>query len=347
MQRIAPAHVDSPFEFTFTAPAKLPRPLLALEHQAAGYGGHPVIASSSLTLAPGDRLGLLGRNGAGKSTLMKLLAGALPAIGGTRTEARELRIGYFAQHQLEQLDVRESPLLHLQRIEAGRGGPRSPEQTLRDFLAGFGFPGERVFEPVAPFSGGEKARLVLALVAFQRPNLLLLDEPTNHLDLEMRQALSVALQDYEGAVVLVSHDRHLLSTVADEFLLVHGGRAVPFEGDLADYARWLGQQSEGAEAPRTDSAEGRKQRRRLEAQRRASLTPLRDAVAMHERELERLAQERTRIETALALAVGGSDRPRLAELLREQGRLARAIEQAEASWLRASEELEAQRDPVP
>ena len=349
MQRIAPAHVDSPFTFSFAAPAKLPRPLLALEKQGAGYGGQPVIASLSLTLAPGDRVGLLGRNGAGKSTLMKLLAGVLPAQGGTRTEARDLRIGYFAQHQLEQLVVRDSPLQHLQRIEAAQGGPRSAEQTLRDFLAGFGFPGDRVFEPVAPFSGGEKARLVLALVAYQRPNLLLLDEPTNHLDLEMRQALSVALQDYAGAVVLVSHDRHLLSTVADDFLLVHGGRAVPFDGDLADYARWLGQQSQASEtaSAEPDSAEARKQRRRLEAQRRASMSPLRDAVASHERELERLARERTRIEAELATAASGSDRPRLAQLLRDQGRLVRAIEEAEASWLRASEELEAQRDPVP
>jgi ATP-binding cassette subfamily F protein 3 len=359
MQRIAPAHVDSPFAFSFAAPAKLPRPLLALERQGAGYGERPIITSLSLTLAPGDRLGLLGRNGAGKSTLMKLLAGALPALGGVRTEARDLRIGYFAQHQLEQLAVRDSPLQHLQRIDAERGGPRAPEQTLRDFLAGFGFRGDRVFEPVAPFSGGEKARLVLALVAYQRPNLLLLDEPTNHLDLEMRQALSVALQEYEGAVVLVSHDRHLLSTVADEFLLVHGGKAVPFDGDLADYARWLAAQAQdseaalpGAQAPAgaaraaPESADARRQRKRLEAQRRASLGPLRDAVAAHERELERLAQARTRIEAEIGAAAGGADRQRLAQLVREQGRLVRAIEQTEAEWLRSCEALEAQRDAV-
>jgi ATP-binding cassette subfamily F protein 3 len=369
MQRIAPAHVDSPFTFSFSTPAKLPRPLLALERQAAGYGERPVIAALSLTLAPGARLGLLGRNGAGKSTLMKLLAGALPARGGTRTEARDLRIGYFAQHQLEQLDVAESPLEHLQRIDTELGGGRrSPEQTLRDFLAGFGFPGERVFEPVAPFSGGEKARLVLALLAYQRPNLMLLDEPTNHLDLEMRQALSVALQDYEGAVVLVSHDRHLLSTVADEFLLVHAGKAVPFDGDLSDYARWLGQEAQEAEAAHQaqeaqaahqaqeaqpahkaqepETAEGRKQRRRLTAQRRAALGPLRDAVATHERELERLGQARVRIELEIAQAAGGTDQPGIARLLREQGTLVRAIAAAEAAWLAATERLESQRDAV-
>ncbi len=196
------------------------------------------------------RIALLGRNGAGKSTLMKLLAGELEARDGKRTEARDLRIGYFAQHQLEQLDVEESPLEHLRR-HGGEAAARSTEQELRSFLGGFGFSGERVFEPVGPFSGGEKARLVLALVSFRRPNLLLLDEPTNHLDLEMRQALAVALQDYEGAVVLVAHDRHLLRAVADELLLVDAGRAAPFDGDLEDYARWfLTSAAPGQEAAR-------------------------------------------------------------------------------------------------
>jgi ATP-binding cassette subfamily F protein 3 len=238
MQRIAPAHVDSPFEFSFAAPAKLPRPLLALEGQSAGYGGKVILANLNLTLAPGDRVALLGRNGAGKSTYMKLLAGELAGIAGTRTEARDLKIGYFAQHQLEQLVTTDSPLGNLRRV-GGAQAARATEQELRDFLAGFGFRGERVFEPIAPFSGGEKARLVLALVAYLRPNLLLLDEPTNHLDLEMRQALAMALQEYEGAVVLVSHDRHLLRTVADEFQVVHDGRAAAFDGDLDDYAKWL------------------------------------------------------------------------------------------------------------
>src|ERR1700733_11308272 len=238
MQRIAPAHVDSQFEFLFAQPDKLPRPLLALERQSAGYDGRAVIEGLSLSIAPGDRLALLGRNGAGKSTVMKLLAGQLDALAGTRTEARDLRIGYFAQHQLEQLKVADSAVQHLSDCSEAMGR-RAPEADLRDFLAGFGFRGERVFEPVAPFSGGEKARLGLALLAYQRPNLLLLDEPTNHLDLEMRQALAVALQEYEGAVVLVSHDRHLLRVVADELLLVHAGRVTAFDGDLEDYARWL------------------------------------------------------------------------------------------------------------
>ncbi|MGH8189441.1 MAG: ATP-binding cassette domain-containing protein, partial [Steroidobacteraceae bacterium] len=183
MQRIAPAHVDSPFEFAFLAPQKLPRPLLTLEEQAAGYDGRRVLDDIDLTLVPGSRVALLGRNGAGKSTLMKLLAGELESLAGKRTEARDQRIGYFAQHQLEQLSRDDSPLGHLRRL-GGELVATATEQELRTFLGGFGFSGDRVFEPVAPFSGGEKARLVLALVNYRRPNLLLLDEPTNHLDLE-------------------------------------------------------------------------------------------------------------------------------------------------------------------
>src|SRR5215831_1319590 len=238
MQRIAPAHVDTALEISFLQPEKLPRPLLALERQSAGYDGRLVLGGVSLTLSPGDRIALLGRNGAGKSTCMKLLAGELPALEGARTEARDLAIGYFAQHQLEQLLPEESPLQALRRIGAERAA-RASEQELRDYLASFGFRGDRVFEPIAPLSGGEKSRLVLALTAYRQPNLLLLDEPTNHLDLDMRQALAVALQDYDGAVVLVSHDRHLLRTVVDELFVVHGGRVERFDGDLDDYARWL------------------------------------------------------------------------------------------------------------
>jgi ATP-binding cassette subfamily F protein 3 len=357
MQRIAPAHVDSPFEFSFATPAKLPRPLLALEHQTVGYGGRVIVEDLNLTVAPGDRIALLGRNGAGKSTVMKLLAGELTAQSGVRTEARDLRLGYFAQHQLEQLDVGESPLEQLRGVDETlrAGGARAAEQDLRDFLAGFGFRGDRVFEAVEPFSGGEKARLVLALVAYRRPNLLLLDEPTNHLDLEMRQALAVALQDYEGAVVLVSHDRHLLSTVVDEFRLVADRRALPFDGDLEDYARWLASSNlaasvaagEGsasgaaATAVLPDSAEARKSRKRRSAQQRAALSPLRAALAEHERALERLSAQRQQLEEALRSALNGAERESVPALLAEQGRVRHAIEREEAAWIRAGDELEA------
>jgi ATP-binding cassette subfamily F protein 3 len=349
MQRIAPAHVDSTFEFSFARPDRLPRPLLTLERQAVGYDGRVVVKALSFTIAPADRVALLGRNGAGKSTIMKLLAGELVASSGTRTEARDLRIGYFAQHQLEQLEPDKSPYLHLRRISEDRAD-RATDQQLRDFLGSFGFSGDRVFEPIAPFSGGEKARLVLALLTYQRPNLLLLDEPTNHLDLEMRQALAVALQEYEGAVILVSHDRHLLRVVADQLMLVDQGVLSEFDGDLEDYARWLGTGDAAApppaKAPVTgvppESAEGRKAYRRLEAERRKALSPLRAQIAQTERELAQLLAERIRVEQELSVrATADSDRERLTRLAQEQVRLSRRIVEVESAWIAASEQLEA------
>jgi ATP-binding cassette, subfamily F, member 3 len=358
MQRIAPAHVDSAaFEFAFATPAKLPRPLLAIDDQSAGYGGVALLRELTLTIMPGDRYALLGRNGAGKSTCMKLLAGELTALAGTRTEARDLRIGYFAQHHLEQLAADESPLENLRR-SGGQLAARATEAELRDYLASFGFRGDRVFEAVAPFSGGEKARLVLALVAYLRPNLLLLDEPTNHLDLEMRQALAVALQDFPGAVVLVSHDRHLLNTVADELIIVHAGRAAPFDGDLEDYARWLA--SSGAAvggavpAPSTApapppaatapaSAAQRREQRRLEAEERTRLAPLKAAIQEYERELAAMARERLELETRLATPAIylPAARVQLQAALARQAELARLCRHTESAWLEASTALEA------
>jgi len=311
-----------------------------------GYGGRTLLRHVKFTLMPGDRLALLGRNGAGKSTCMKLLAGELTAQSGTRTEARDLHIGYFAQHHLEQLKADESPLENLRRT----GGARAKRQTeaeLRDYLATFGFRGDRVFEAVEPFSGGEKARLVLALVTYLRPNLLLLDEPTNHLDLEMRQALAVALQDYAGAVVLVSHDRHLLRTVADEFYIVHQGRASPFDGDLEDYAKWLADADSAAAGTPTrkvETTDSRRQRKREEAERRNRLSPLRAAIGACESALERLAQERAQVQARLDAPdiYADSAKERLHKLLTEQARLARETEKTEARWLEATEQLEVQ-----
>ncbi len=352
MARIAPAHVDSPFQFSFAPPLKLPRPLLAIEDQSTGYGERTLLTKVTLTLYPGDRIALLGRNGAGKSTLMKLLAGELPAFSGTRTDARDLRIGYFAQHQLEQLDVRDSPLGNLRRagLAAGIAGT---EQELRDYLGSFGFRGDRVFEPVAPFSGGEKARLVLAIVAYQRPNLLLLDEPTNHLDLEMRQALAMALQDYQGAVVMVSHDRHLLRTVNDAFYIVHAGRAQPFDGDLEDYSSWLAQ-TDGAPAHAqaaplstsppvaAESAEDRKQRKREEAERRSRLAPLRTCIEKSEKRLTQLATQAAELESLLAdpALYGEAQKKNLLELTARRAAVVKETEEVEAAWMAASEELE-------
>jgi ATP-binding cassette subfamily F protein 3 len=234
MELIAPAHVDSPFHFSFKEPTRLASPLLVLDKAAVGYGEEALIEGVKLSLAPGDRVGLLGPNGAGKSTLIKLIAGVLPIMKGKRKEAKDIRIGYFAQHQLEQLDDEATPLQHLQRLDRV-----ATETELRNFLGGFGFHGDSALMKVAPFSGGEKARLVLALLVYQRPALLLLDEPTNHLDLEMRLALTLALQDFDGALVIVSHDRHLLRTVADDLWLIADGKALPFDDDLEGYRQWV------------------------------------------------------------------------------------------------------------
>jgi ATP-binding cassette subfamily F protein 3 len=358
MQRIAPAHVDSPFEFSFAEPARLPRPLLAIKDQKAGYGDRVLLSGVSLTVYPGDRISLLGRNGAGKSTLIKLLAGEIPSLGGTRDDARDLLPGYFAQHQLEQLDEDASPLLHLQRL-AQQSGQRPSEQEQRNFLATFGFTGDRVFERVGPFSGGEKARLALSLVAWRRPNLLLLDEPTNHLDLEMRQALAMALQDYAGAVIMVSHDRHLLATVTDRFLLVADGRVEEFDGDLDDYARWLTrgtaasapaaassaapkQAKAAASAPPPRSRESAEQRRRDSAEQRKALAPLRSRLARVEKRMQELATEAGALDTQLAdpALYEPAARDRQRELTMQRARIAQETEQVEAEWLELSEELE-------
>ena len=234
MEIISAAHVDTPFDFEFMAPERPSDPMLTLEEVDAGYGGVPILSGVKMTLRPGARIGLLGPNGAGKSTLIKLLSGESEPLTGRRLEARGLAIGYFAQHQLEQLRPEESPLWHMINQE-----PRTREQELRNYLGGFDFRGKMVESAVAPFSGGEKSRLALALMIRTRPNLLLLDEPTNHLDLEMRHALNVALAEYEGSLVLVSHDRALLRSVCDSFLLVADGKVSEFDGDVDDYLAWL------------------------------------------------------------------------------------------------------------
>ena len=290
MERIAPAHVDSPFRFEFAEPPRAPDPIVTLDQVELGYDGAPVLQGLDLSIRPGMRIGLLGPNGAGKSTLVRCLAGALAPRSGQRLLGQGTVIGYFEQHQLEQLDLAASPLLHLQRL-----APEVDVQRLRDFLGGFGFSGDQALAPVGPFSGGEKARLVLALIVWQRPNLLLLDEPTNHLDLEMRHALTVALQSYQGAMVLVSHDRHLLTTTTDEFWLVADGQLRPFDGDLGDYQAWVASRNKAAEPVQPAAARGehtaqaRREARRREAERREAARPLQQRVRQLDRELEELA----------------------------------------------------------
>jgi len=348
MELIAPAHVDSPFRFSFAAPDSQPHPLLRLEGVAAGYGDSAVLSGLRLSLAPGERIALLGPNGAGKSTLIKLLAGRLPPLAGEYQPAQGLRIGYFAQHQMDQLRPDDSPLAHLLRLD-----PQSPEQQLRDYLGGFDFGGDRALEPVAPFSGGEKARLALALIIYQRPNLLLLDEPTNHLDLEMRHALSEALQDFDGALVLVSHDRHLLRITCDTLLLVDGGRVEPFDGSLDDYPAWLAARGQArpdgrVEADPTGAGSGpgsRRDQRRQDAEHRARLQPLRKRLRQLEDRLDSLTTRQSGLEAQLADPALYADdaKSRLLGLLADKQRVDAELAQVEQDWLSTGEELEAQQ----
>jgi ATP-binding cassette subfamily F protein 3 len=336
MTEIAAVRVESGIEFEFAAPCALPDPLLGLDDVAVGYGERRVVERVRLSLRPGDRVGLLGANGAGKSTLIKTIAGTLPVLAGERRVNKGLAIGYFAQHQVEQLDAEATPVQHLLRLDRALG-----EQAARDFLGTFGFSGERALADVAGFSGGEKARLALALIVLKRPNLLLLDEPTNHLDIDTREALAEALQDFAGAVVLVAHDRGLLRAVCDDYLLVQGGRVQPFDGDLDDYARLV---LAGTRAPATPAGAGgdyRRDARRDRAEQRARVAPLKKEIARIERELAALEGERAGLERELAdpalYAAGGSE---VAERVRRQGRLAREIEALEHAWLEANAALE-------
>ncbi len=343
MEIIAPAHVDSPFRFAFRAPEKLPHPLVTLEGVRVGYGGATVLSGVDLTLAPGDRIGLLGPNGAGKSTLIRLIAGTLPGAGGEIRLAQDLRIGYFAQHQVEQLVPEQSPLEHLRRVD-----PSATEQELRGYLGSFGFHGDVALEPVAPLSGGEKARVTLAILIWQRPNLLLLDEPTNHLDLEMRLALAEALQSYEGGLVVVSHDRHLLRVTTDSLLLVHRGAVRSFEGALEDYAAWLARQADGPSADpdeetrRAHGADERRERRRREAEERSLLKPLRSRLQQNEQRLAALAERQKDLERRLAepSLYQEDKKARLLELIEAKRGLDLEVEEAESEWLEACEQLE-------
>ncbi len=344
MTLIAPAHVDSPFHFHFMEPKKQPQHLLKLEDAELGYED-PVLSDISLSLVAGDRIGLLGVNGAGKSTLVKALADGSTLLQGERLLSKETKISYFAQHQLDQLKLEKSPMDHLRECSPGER-----EADLRNFLGRFGFGGDMVSEPVAPFSGGEKARLVLALIIRQQPNLLLLDEPTNHLDLEMRQALSVALVEYSGALVVISHDRHLLRSVCDELLVVHNGTVERFRRTLDDYPTWLKEQqilqsatSVEPGAKNSQRLPSKKQTRQMEAQRRQRLKPLLDRVRKVERLMTSKRLEIEILEKQLSDEALYSDPDRKEEmtgLIRQQGSLKSSLETLEWEWLDASEALE-------
>ena len=341
LEELAPAHIDSPFDFAFREADKVSSPLLDLAEGSLGYAEKQVLSQVKLQLVPGARIGLLGPNGAGKSTLIKTLANELQPLGGRLQRGENLVIGYFAQHQLDALDAKASPLLHLQRI-----APGEREQVLRDFLGGFDFRGNRCDEPVLRFSGGEKARLALALIAWGKPNLLLLDEPTNHLDLEMRLALTLALQDFEGAVMVVSHDRHLLKSTTDEFLLVADGRVVAFDGDLEDYARWLidyraRQQPASATESSADKTDKRAMRQAAAALRQ-QLAPLKRQADKLEKDLAAVQEQLSVLEQRLgdAALYEAARKEELRELLARQAELKAREGDLEESWLVALESLE-------
>ncbi len=337
LPEMAAAHSSSVFQFSLPVPQHLPQPLLTLSDGSVTYGGSPLLQDLQLQIHPGDRIGLLGSNGAGKSTLLRLLAGEMPSPTGHLVAADKLRSVLYHQHQTEAFDDHDTPLLCLRRLDA-----EAPELALRSYLGSFGFSGERVQTACGVFSGGERARLALALCIYQRPNLLLLDEPTNHLDIEMRTALTLALQDFAGAVVLVSHDRHLLNSCCERFLLVDGGRVQDFAGDLDDYARWL--QNAVATKPSTATATppDRREQRRLEAEKRQQLRPLRQRLEQLERHMQTLQARAQTLTTALADPglYEAQRKPEMLALMQESEQVARDLAHTESSWLELSEELE-------
>ncbi len=339
MERLAPAHIDSPFDFSFPPPQKSSDPLLSLSMASLGYSGTAILSGVNIQLRPGSRCGLLGKNGAGKSTLLKSLVGELPLLMGERVPGEHCSIGYFDQQQLEALDLQASPALHLQRLN-----PVAREQDILNFLGGFNFRGDAATSEIAPFSGGEKARLALAMVVWQRPNLLVLDEPTNHLDLEMRHAMEIALQTYEGAVILVSHDRHMLRNTVDELLLVHDGVVEEYQEDLEAYEKWI---ISSYKSPHTQSAtvtdNSRREKRQQAAAHRDKRRPLQRLVEKTEKAMSGAESELQKIQALL----GDSDlysearRQELADLLKREGELKAHAQQLEEVWFEQQHELEA------
>ncbi|AVV85428.1 ABC transporter ATP-binding protein [Shewanella putrefaciens] len=343
MTELLPSQADSPFYMEFRAPEALPNPLIKMEQVAIGYGDKPILSKVHLNLVPGARIGLLGRNGAGKSTLIKLLSGQLSPTTGLYEPNPGVNIGYFAQHQIEFLRLDDTPMQHLVRL-----APNAREQELRNFLGGFGFNGDMALSPVRPFSGGEKARLVLALLVWQRPNLLLLDEPTNHLDLEMRHALTMALQTFEGAMVIVSHDRHLLRLTCSDYYLVDQGEVRAFDGDLDDYHQWLldaakASTNQTSNSDDTKPAADKKIQKRLEAEIRQKVSPLKRKQTKLETDQQKLSERLAELEHLLADSelYDQDNKAKLTAVLTERTSLTQTLEDSEMQWLELQEEIDA------
>ena len=342
MSRVAPVYAAQPIRFEFESPERQPDRIVSLEDAAAGYGQREVLSGVTMSVASNDRLAVIGANGAGKTTLVRLLAGELAPLAGRRTEGRGIVIGYFAQHQIELLRPEETPLAMMLRLFRGER-----EQKLRDFLGRFGFAAERAERPIGPLSGGEKSRLALAVLVRRRPNLLLLDEPTNHLDLEMRRSLAMALQGYSGALVIVSHDRHLLATCADRILVV-GDRAVSeFDGDLEDYRqlRLTRERADGAGPARRSRRDERREAASAREALRERLRPLEQRLARVEKRVEELSAEHAAVVARLAdpALYADGEKAALAQALEDEARLKSKLARAEAEWLEISEQMESAR----
>ena len=339
MEQVAPAHVDSPFHFRIPCHDKVPTTLLALQQADLGYDATAILTDVNVSILNHTRVGLLGKNGAGKSTLLKSLANAQTLLQGDRQQHDELRIGYFAQQQLQSLDLHASPATHIQRLS-----PAAREQDIRLFLGGFDFRDDRVFEPTRHFSGGEKARLTLAMIAWQQPNVLILDEPTNHLDLEMRHALTLALQDFLGAVIVVSHDRHLLRNTVDELWLVADGKVTTYQGNLDDYQHWLSEQNSvnNQQTVTVPDVTSKKQQRQNAALQRAALKPLTDKIKRLEKQLEQLTQRQQQLQAQLSdtALYQESNKDKLKTLLQEKSAIDSDITTCENSWLAVQTQLE-------
>jgi ATP-binding cassette subfamily F protein 3 len=340
MENIAPAHIDSPFYFNFPEPQKVHSALANISQADLGYGEKTILSQVNFDLQPGTRVGLLGPNGAGKSTLISSLTGDIKLISGAKVYGENVKIGYFAQHQLEVLDLQASPLLHLQRIS-----PKATDQEIRNFLGGFDFHNDKALDPIKDFSGGEKARLALAIIVWQKPNLLLLDEPTNHLDLEMRQALTMALQGYDGALVVISHDRHLLRNTVDQFFLVAEGRVEEFDGDLKDYQHWLKNFSRDTPVPQqivVDSAVDKKLARQQSAESRKKIAPLKKEIKTIESKIEKQQQKLAGLEAQLAdtSIYEEENKQKLKITLADQAEVKKQLSDLEENWLEKLELIE-------
>jgi ATP-binding cassette subfamily F protein 3 len=343
MEMIAPAHVDSQFHFEFLPASNIPNPIMKMEKVTAGYGDVEILKDIHLNLVPGSRIGLLGKNGAGKSTFIKTLSQSLTPLSGELEHSKHLNIGYFAQHQLDKLRTGHTPVDHLKLLNS-----QLTEQEARNYLGGFGFNGDQALDIIDKFSGGEKARLVLALLVYEKPNLLLLDEPTNHLDIEMRQALTMALQGFEGAMILISHDRHLLKATCDDLYLVDSGKVERFDGDLEDYHQWLltsdiPEQNTQNDENKQNSAAAKKEQKRLEAELRKKLAPIKKQAEKLEKQQDKANTRLSEIEELMSDTALYQDenKQQLASLLAEQAELKSSIEELEMEWFDCQEQMEA------